>query len=193
MQLPVAVLTEQSAAVDGPLRTIQAAAAVVPLAGDALAGVSVLIVDDEADTRDLVAEVLSQHGAEVRAARSASEGRALLKQWTPDVIVSDVGMPEELLHHSQVCPTVEQMRRAAVPERVRVRGRDGPAIDDATDVARAQPVAAVVAEQCRARVGQALGGLAEAVVEGGLSKQPALGQGGRLQAWPAGSAARRQR
>jgi PAS domain S-box-containing protein len=61
----------------------------------ALQGVRILVVDDEADARDLIATVLLEAGAEVETARSAAEGFELLKRFRPDVLVSDVGMPEE--------------------------------------------------------------------------------------------------
>jgi PAS domain S-box-containing protein len=60
-----------------------------------LAGLKVLVVDDEADTRDLVALMLKQDGAQVRAADSANEGLQALAEWKPDVIISDIGMPLE--------------------------------------------------------------------------------------------------
>jgi CheY-like chemotaxis protein len=61
----------------------------------ALTGVRILVVDDEADARDLIATVLMEAGAEVETARSAAEGFELFKEFRPDVLVSDVGMPEE--------------------------------------------------------------------------------------------------
>jgi PAS domain S-box-containing protein len=61
----------------------------------ALKGVRVLVVDDEADARDLIATVLMEAGAEVETARSAAEGFELFKQFRADVLVSDVGMPDE--------------------------------------------------------------------------------------------------
>ncbi len=94
LQFPVAVLTEQGAKPGAAAHTLHELGAAGRLSADALAGLSVLVVDDEVDTRDLVAEVLGQYGAEVRTATSAHEGWTLLKQWSPDVILSDVGMPE---------------------------------------------------------------------------------------------------
>jgi CheY-like chemotaxis protein len=61
----------------------------------ALDGLSVLVVDDEKDARDLVQMILQDRGARVRTATSAPEARALLAQSTPDVIVCDIGMPHE--------------------------------------------------------------------------------------------------
>lgn len=60
-----------------------------------LSGVRVLVVDDEADARELLRIALSQCGAEVRAAASVPEAFDSLRQWRPDVLVSDIGMPGE--------------------------------------------------------------------------------------------------
>ena len=60
-----------------------------------LAGLRVLVVDDEADARTLVVEILSRRGATVRACPSAAEGRAMFSKWKPHVLVSDIGLPEE--------------------------------------------------------------------------------------------------
>jgi CheY-like chemotaxis protein len=54
-----------------------------------------LIVDDDANTRDLLTEALEVHGARVRASASASEARTALLAWHPDLMISDVGMPSE--------------------------------------------------------------------------------------------------
>lgn len=59
-----------------------------------LQNVRVLLVDDEADIRDLVAVVLQQSGAEVEIATSAIEALAALERSQPDILLSDIGMPE---------------------------------------------------------------------------------------------------
>jgi CheY-like chemotaxis protein len=59
-----------------------------------LDGVSVLIVDDEDDARELLEIVLREAGARVEVAGSANEGLQLLEQFRPHVLVSDIGMPE---------------------------------------------------------------------------------------------------
>jgi CheY-like chemotaxis protein len=75
----------------------QAVAARAPEAPvhDLLAGLDVLVVDDEADARDLVAAVLASCGATVRTAASVDEAIAMLRQQRPDVLVSDIGLPTE--------------------------------------------------------------------------------------------------
>jgi PAS domain S-box-containing protein len=60
-----------------------------------LAGVKVLAIDDVDDTRELLREILEEQGADVRTARSAAEGYAVLAAWKPAVIVCDIGMPDE--------------------------------------------------------------------------------------------------
>ena len=59
-----------------------------------LQGIKVLVVDDEHDALDLLKVVLTGASAEVLIASSADEGVALLKDSHPDVIVSDIGMPD---------------------------------------------------------------------------------------------------
>jgi signal transduction histidine kinase len=58
-----------------------------------LDGVQVLIVDDDAEARELLTAILQQYGAEVRGVSSTPEGIEALKAWRPDVLVSDIGMP----------------------------------------------------------------------------------------------------
>jgi PAS domain S-box-containing protein len=58
-----------------------------------LSGVHLLVVDDEADARELIKRVLTHCGAEVRVAASAAQALEILTTYRPDVIVSDIGMP----------------------------------------------------------------------------------------------------
>jgi signal transduction histidine kinase/response regulator RpfG family c-di-GMP phosphodiesterase len=62
-----------------------------------LAGLTVMIVDDELDARELLTVMLEQYGAKVIAASSAAEALELLAKAKngsmPDVLVSDIGMP----------------------------------------------------------------------------------------------------
>ncbi|MEO8179323.1 MAG: ATP-binding protein [Deltaproteobacteria bacterium] len=59
-----------------------------------LSGVTILVVDDEADARDLIRHILSECSARVVTAQGPAEGLQLLAQQPPDVLVSDIGMPE---------------------------------------------------------------------------------------------------
>jgi signal transduction histidine kinase/CheY-like chemotaxis protein len=90
----------ESGANGGASTTADAAPAVVevePAAAVAspLEGLCVLVVDDEADTRDWIAAVLRRNGAAVRSCGSAAEALRLLDAWEPDILVSDIGMPRE--------------------------------------------------------------------------------------------------
>jgi PAS domain S-box-containing protein len=60
-----------------------------------LAGLRVLVVDDQLDIVDLVVDLLAPCGALVRTATSAREALADLREWRPDVLVSDIAMPGE--------------------------------------------------------------------------------------------------
>jgi signal transduction histidine kinase/CheY-like chemotaxis protein len=60
-----------------------------------LRGIRLLVLDDDTDALELFATVLRQAGAEVRLARAVREAIELLRAWEPDVIVSDIEMPEE--------------------------------------------------------------------------------------------------
>ncbi len=53
-----------------------------------------LVVDDELDTLELLAFMLEQYGAQVVAVTSANEALVSLGEWQPDVLLSDIGMPE---------------------------------------------------------------------------------------------------
>jgi PAS domain S-box-containing protein len=64
-----------------------------------LAGVRALVVDDEDDARELLKSALENYGADVIAVNSAAEAYALITETPPperpDVMVTDIGMPEE--------------------------------------------------------------------------------------------------
>jgi PAS domain S-box-containing protein len=58
-----------------------------------LAGLSVLVVDDEADARELIATVLEQAGARAITAASVDEALVRVVRDRPDVLLTDIGMP----------------------------------------------------------------------------------------------------
>ncbi len=60
-----------------------------------LKGLRVLVVDDEADSRDLVREILTRCGSDVNCCESAAAGMKAFRSWKPDLLVSDIGMPVE--------------------------------------------------------------------------------------------------
>jgi signal transduction histidine kinase/CheY-like chemotaxis protein len=59
-----------------------------------LRGVRVLVVDDDRDARDLIHRLLSEHDADVQLAASAEEALEKIKSRRPDILLSDIGMPD---------------------------------------------------------------------------------------------------
>lgn len=59
-----------------------------------LNGVQVLAIDDEFDSREFVVFLLEQAGAKVITATSVTEGLAAFRECHPDVVLSDIGMPD---------------------------------------------------------------------------------------------------
>ena len=79
-------LASQSATLLDPKRSLQSTVD--------LSGVQILVVDDDVDSRDFVAFVLEQAGATVMAAASGAAALQIFAQSPPDLLISDIGMPE---------------------------------------------------------------------------------------------------
>jgi PAS domain S-box-containing protein len=62
--------------------------------GSSLQGIRILLAEDEIDTRELIAHVLRGHGASVAQAGSAAEALREFAVSEPDVVISDIGMPD---------------------------------------------------------------------------------------------------
>jgi signal transduction histidine kinase/ActR/RegA family two-component response regulator len=58
-----------------------------------IAGLKVLVVDDEPDARSLMKRLLEEYGVTVVTAEGAEQGMQAIRQQKPDVVVSDIGMP----------------------------------------------------------------------------------------------------
>src|SRR5688572_17910522 len=58
-------------------------------------GVHVLVVEDDEDSRKLLSTMLRRHGAKVTATKSAAEALEVFSSELPDVLISDIGMPDE--------------------------------------------------------------------------------------------------
>jgi len=57
--------------------------------------VRVLVVEDDADSREMLKMIFKQHGVEITAVASAAEGLQAIKQVKPDILISDIGLPNE--------------------------------------------------------------------------------------------------
>jgi signal transduction histidine kinase/DNA-binding response OmpR family regulator len=58
-----------------------------------LSGVRALVVDDEADSRELLATVLSMKEAEIRTAGGIAEAMKIITAWRPEIVIADIAMP----------------------------------------------------------------------------------------------------
>jgi CheY-like chemotaxis protein len=102
-----------------------------PALGDAtqLDGVTVLVVDDEPDARELLTAILEHHGATVTATGSAEEALAAVEERAPGVLVSDIGMPGadgyELMRRLRALPDPERRATPAVALTGFARPEDG--------------------------------------------------------------------
>lgn len=67
----------------------------LPIASTPLAGLRVLVVDDETDTRNFLSFLFEEYGAFATAVGSVDEALAVLEQTKPDILVSDIGMSEQ--------------------------------------------------------------------------------------------------
>ena len=86
-----------------------------PSASLDLRGIRVLLVDDEADARELTERILRDHHAEVHSAGSVAQALQLLDQVRPHVLVSDIGMPD-----ADGFDLLAQIRAHASPEAARL-------------------------------------------------------------------------
>ncbi|HCF29963.1 MAG TPA: hypothetical protein DEV81_22800, partial [Cyanobacteria bacterium UBA11049] len=82
-------LETESSGEDSVKNSIQPKSPQVPL----FTGLQILVVDDEADARELIATVLEEYGARVTAVASATEALEAVEKLQPSVLVSDIGMP----------------------------------------------------------------------------------------------------
>jgi CheY-like chemotaxis protein len=63
-------------------------------AGVGLEAIRLVVVEDEADTLEFLRQLLTTHGATVVTAATAPEALSLVRERKPDVLISDIGLPE---------------------------------------------------------------------------------------------------
>ncbi|MFY2560630.1 ATP-binding protein, partial [Corallococcus terminator] len=93
LKLPLAAATQPRGTVPALQATARLGAPTLPM--DVLEGLRVLVVDDEPDARELLAVMLESRMAQVVTAASAREGLEKLRDFRPQVVLSDIGMPGE--------------------------------------------------------------------------------------------------
>ncbi|MDF5721212.1 MAG: response regulator [Rhizonema sp. PD37] len=74
-----------------------------------LNGLRILVVDDNKDNRDFIEFLLQEYGAEVLAVDLANEALKLFAQFKPDILITDLSMPEKdgywLIHQVRILDT----------------------------------------------------------------------------------------
>ena len=114
---------------------------VVRTPAHSLSGLHVLVVDDEEDSRELIATILRRAGADVACAAGGRVALELLERWSPDVVVSDLAMPG-----GDGCELVSELRsRSELVGTVAVSGFTGEqhterALDAGFDVYMSKPI-----------------------------------------------------
>jgi signal transduction histidine kinase/CheY-like chemotaxis protein len=93
-----------------------------------LSGLSLVVVDDEPDTLEMLTEALSGHGAEVRPCRSAAEALAALAERPADALLSDIAMPGvdgyELIRRVRALSGIEGIPAIALTAYARAEDRE---------------------------------------------------------------------
>jgi PAS domain S-box-containing protein len=91
VRLPLLLQTPQQVETRAAVPKATSANVEVP----SLAGLDLLIVDDELDARELLSTMLERCGANVKTAASVREALEYMETWKPDVLIADIGMPVE--------------------------------------------------------------------------------------------------
>ena len=98
VHIPLAFVEEPrlDALTSGPLhRYIAREAAMRFERHTTLAGLRILIIDDDEDTRDLIKTMIEQYGAESRRAGTIAEALTAVEEWKPSILLSDIGLAGE--------------------------------------------------------------------------------------------------
>src|SRR4029079_5000347 len=86
--------------------------------GSPLTGLRILIVEDDDDSRDMLATILKFHGADVLTAENVPDGFETFRSTRPDILISDVGLPEkdgyDLIRHIRSLPKDEGGQTPAI-------------------------------------------------------------------------------
>jgi CheY-like chemotaxis protein/two-component sensor histidine kinase len=81
--------------------------------GEELIGLKILVVDDEMDTRNMLRYIFDQCGAIVETAQSANAALEVIDRWNPDMLISDIGMPN--LDGYELIRILRQERKNQIP------------------------------------------------------------------------------
>jgi CheY-like chemotaxis protein len=91
-------------------------------------GMRILVVDDDANSREMLSEVLRLYDADVKTADSVAVARNVHQAWTPTLLISDVGMPGEdgydLIRSVRSFPQGSNVKAIAITGYTRDKDRD---------------------------------------------------------------------
>jgi signal transduction histidine kinase/ActR/RegA family two-component response regulator len=123
----IAYETAPAQPTDQPRAATTTAKSSAPVGLTDLAGVRVLVVDDQPDAREMLKEALASYGAFVEVAGSVAAAMEVLQTFRPMVLVTDIGMPDddgyELLRRVRALPG-EQSQIPAVAVTAYARDED---------------------------------------------------------------------
>lgn len=114
------VLLRAAEMLTGRKESVQAPAISVdtPPTEPVLTGKKILLIEDDLLSAEMFRVAMEKNGLEIRSASSASDALQLLQQWLPDVIISDLGLPDEdgcgLIHKIRNLPAVAQATIPAI-------------------------------------------------------------------------------
>jgi PAS domain S-box-containing protein len=80
---------------------------------ESLQGIKVLVVDDEPDTCAMLLYVLNQCGATVQTANRVDEALAVFDKWQPDMLISDIGLPD--IDGYDLIRAIRDQRKSRIP------------------------------------------------------------------------------
>ena len=128
LTLPIRAVTDAAPPASPASDAMAAPSAPVTAVPLSLRGIRVLVVDDEADARDLLAALLTHAGGEVHAAASAGEAFEAVARFAPQVLISDIGMPGEngysLVRRLRTSGPIESRKVPALALTAYTRGED---------------------------------------------------------------------
>jgi PAS domain S-box-containing protein len=78
-----------------------------------LVGLKILVVDDEADTVELLRFLFNDAGAIIQTAQSVEEALQIFDSWQPDILVSDIGMPK--IDGYELIRIIREERHSRIP------------------------------------------------------------------------------
>jgi PAS domain S-box-containing protein len=109
VKLPISVVQRQG----GPSTPQKSTLHTELKASEDLVGLKILVVDDEPDTSEMISFVFNQCGAIVKTAGSVKEALEIFDEWSPELLVSDIGMPNEDGYH--LIRAIRQERGSRIP------------------------------------------------------------------------------